>query len=97
MNNFILDSDGNPVEEADVTKWADWFKSANRVIRKDCVGKALVSTVFLGVDHSFGLGGPPLLYETMIFGVPGMESYLERYATRDEALAGHDVALAKLA
>lgn len=26
-----------------------------------------VSTVWLGLDHSFGAGGPPLIFETMIF------------------------------
>ena len=27
-----------------------------------------ISTVFLGIDHNFNLEGPPLLFETMIFG-----------------------------
>ena len=46
-----------------------------------------VSTVFLMIDHQFG-GGPPLLYETMIFGgAHDQEQW--RYSTRDAALAGH--------
>jgi hypothetical protein len=49
--------------------------------------KVYVSTVFLGLDHSFG-EGPPQLFETMIFGGEHDE-YQERYSTWDEAEAGH--------
>ncbi len=31
--------------------WAEWFKTANRVVAKDTIGDVTVSTVFLGVDH----------------------------------------------
>ena len=45
-----------------------------------------VSTVWLGVNH--GLGEPPLIYETMVFG--GGESHdCRRYSTLDQALDGH--------
>jgi len=30
-------------------------------------GPSYLSTVWLGVDHSFGLGGPPIIFETMRF------------------------------
>lgn len=46
-----------------------------------------VSTVWLGLDHSFN-GGPPLIFETMIFGGEH-DQYQERYSTEEEALAGH--------
>jgi len=46
-----------------------------------------ISTVFLGLDHSFGKG-PPLLFETMIFGGK-FDSYQERYSTWEQAEAGH--------
>lgn len=53
-----------------------------------------VSTIFLGFDHNFNfLGGPatPILFETMTFAdaeavVPWVQL---RYATYDEAEAGH--------
>jgi hypothetical protein len=48
----------------------------------------IVSTVYLGVDHSFG-NGPPLLYETMVFGCGKHDKYQRRYSTQEEALAGH--------
>jgi hypothetical protein len=42
--------------------------------------------VFLGVDHGFG--GRRELFETMLF-VNGTDQGVERYATWDEAEAGH--------
>jgi hypothetical protein len=47
-----------------------------------------VSTVFLGVDHSFG-EGPPLIFETLVFGGP-LDQEMERYSTMEQALAGHE-------
>jgi hypothetical protein len=47
-----------------------------------------VSTVWLGLDQSLGLGGPPLIYETMVFG-SALHEHGERYATEQEARAGH--------
>jgi hypothetical protein len=73
-------------------KWGRWMEDGNRQVALDSVGGgAYVSTVFLGLDHSFG-DGPPLLYETMIFG-GRHDGYQERYATREEALEGHRRAL----
>lgn len=46
-----------------------------------------VSTVFLGLDHNWG-GGPPLLFETMIF-TDGEGGYCRRYSAWEEAEAGH--------
>ena len=48
----------------------------------------MVSTVFLGLDHNWN-GGPPILFETMVFGGPHNE-YQERYATWDQAEKDHD-------
>ncbi len=48
---------------------------------------AKVSTVFLGLDHSFG-DGELQLFETMIFGGKQDEE-MRRYATWEEAEAGH--------
>lgn len=48
-----------------------------------------VSTVWLGLDHQYGVG-PPLIFETMVF-LPDSYSELdmERYSTEAEALQGH--------
>lgn len=58
------------------------------IIEQTTIGDYLISTVWLGLDHSFGYG-PPLIFETMVF--KGGESDLdcERYSTEEEALAGH--------
>lgn len=52
-----------------------------------------VSTVDLGIDHSFGMGNP-LYYETMVFKKDGesidyTDLYCERYSTEEEARKGH--------
>jgi hypothetical protein len=57
--------------------------------------KVTVSTVFLGLDHSFG-GGPPVLFETMVFGMPDGSEYQDRYHTWQEAEAGHREVVRKL-
>lgn len=58
-----------------------------------------VSTVFLGSDHSWA-GGPPQLFETMIFKPDGDSYVVGRCATYDEAEKMHanhvrDVRLSK--
>lgn len=53
-----------------------------------------VSTVWLGLDHNFLRGGPPLIFETMVFMDRGecRETVdCERYSTEDEARHGHEV------
>lgn len=68
-----------PVREPDVLMWAAWFEHNERRVRLTRVGPYEISTVFLGLDHNhmrhFG-GGPPLLFETMVF-LPEMVSELE--------------------
>ena len=52
-----------------------------------------VSTVFLGIDHNFGVSGPPLVFETMVFhGDGSADLYCARSRTWREALEEHDVA-----
>jgi hypothetical protein len=52
-----------------------------------------ISTVFLGLDHGFG--GPPKLFETMIFedSGSGEEIYMARCFTYEEAEAMHKAAV----
>lgn len=86
--NYILDEHGEPKAEPDVVTWAKWFESAKRKLAHDEVGSARISTVFLGIDRNMGGAGPPVLYETMVFG-GDLDQEEERYCTRDEALKGH--------
>jgi hypothetical protein len=62
------------------------------------VGEAKVSTVWLGLDHRMTVldgGGPPIIFETMIFGGPHDEEQW-RYSTEVEARAGHELVVAQL-
>ncbi len=47
-----------------------------------------VSTVWLGLNHAFMAGGPPVIFETMVFGGQ-YDGQLCRYNTEEQALAGH--------
>lgn len=61
-----------------------------RIVRQDrsLYGEKL-STVWLGLDHSFGFG-PPLIFETMAFGIFGhADNFQQRYSTEAQALRGH--------
>jgi hypothetical protein len=89
------------VEPAEREEWASSFEGDKRRIGRTTVGLCLVSTVFLGLDHNWGIG-PPILFETMTFARRefmgdeyGGDMSCERYATLVEAQDGHDRAVAK--
>jgi hypothetical protein len=103
LGRYILDAAGNPVPEPDLYRWARWYQTAERHVALDRLDDGhWVSTVFLALDHGFASmfgEGPPILYETMVFGDYGsLETDWngQRYATRAEALAGHAAALVEL-
>ena len=76
-------------------RWAQWFETADRQVRETIQGDVRISTVFLGLDHSFDGKGPPIVFETMVFqGEHGGE--MERYCTWEEAEAGHARWVAKV-
>lgn len=59
-----------------------------RRIAFDDLGEGVtVSTVFLMINHSFG-DGPPILFETMIFGGEN-DQWQDRYTCYDLAELGH--------
>jgi hypothetical protein len=87
-DTYILDG-RNPIPCADFVTLARWFETSDRHVAKTDFGDVRVSTVFLGLDRSFG-DGPPLLFETMIFGGPfNQDKYQERCSTWEEAEAQH--------
>lgn len=87
---------GLVVHKATVKEWEEWLvrdsKSGGklRVVSRNIVRGSLVSTVFLGLDHSHG-GSTPVLFETMVFAGEGGGSseYCRRYSTYEEAKKGH--------
>jgi hypothetical protein len=94
VNKYVLDGDGNAVPCDDVKAWAAWLERNNkdRQIAVDEIDGVTVSTVFIGLDQGGG-EGPPILWETMVFGREHAD-YQKRYSSRDDALAGHAQALA---
>lgn len=90
---YILNAEGEPEESHDVRVWAKWFGNNDnrRLAATELPGNVRVSTVFLGIDHSWE-SGPPVLWETMIFGGPHND-YQRRYSSRAAAVVGHDTAV----
>lgn len=87
-----------PVPCTDIRDWGQCFQSKDRIVAQTKLGKYFVSTVFLGVDHSWGLGRKPILFETMVFGGDDNldHDWTKRYRTWDEAEAGHEIVVAKI-
>lgn len=85
-DHYILH--GREIVSCDLLTWARWFETGYRVVAATNIGAAKVSTVFLGLDHSFAPGAKPVLFETMVFG-GRMDGEQERYCTYDEAEVGH--------
>lgn len=78
---------------ANIHEWSAYMTSADRHVRLTEVhtpgaSTAQISTVFLGIDHAFGLDERPVLFETMVFGGQFNECQW-RYSTWDEAEEGH--------
>jgi hypothetical protein len=101
LRYFILGGkdDHEPVE-SDLLSAAQWMDEGqnNLVAQEEFGDDVLVSTIFLGLDHNYGLGSDkrPTLFETMIFGEGLGEELHEaqwRCATWDEAVAQHRAAI----
>lgn len=92
---YILEN-GEPKPVSDLQEWSRWFEAnANaRHIGDDVIGAARVSTVFLGLNHAH-FGGPPLIFETMVFGGP-LDGEQERYSTTQQAIDGHAAMCARV-
>jgi hypothetical protein len=86
------DLDGNPIG------WETWTSlrgekilGCTSVANLNGENVAEVSTVWLGLNHQWG-DGPPLIFETMVFGAAelGLDQWCERYSTKAQAVAGHE-------
>ena len=73
-----------------MVKWGRWFRDTkNRSVARDKIGDVVISTVFLGVNHALR-GGPPILWETMVFGC-SMDQEVDRCSgSREQAEAMHN-------
>lgn len=90
---YLLDGK-EPRQVDNLIEWAVMFQSQNRTVQVTKVRDIIVSTIFLGIDYSFG-EGEPILFETMIFGGEHDQSQW-RYSTWDEAKKGHFEAIKQI-
>lgn len=92
FKHYRLNKDTGEIREAfGMESMHEAFEVEDRSIRKDVVNGVLVSTIFLVLDHSFGLPAP-LLFETMLFDEQSgkcTSDFQERYFTMKEAIDGH--------
>lgn len=92
---WTLDENRKPVPQHDDTlAWGRFFEDMDkrRVGYTEFANGAYVSTVFLGLDHRYVGDGPPLLFETMIFGGK-LDGSQWRYSSWDDAETGHKAAV----
>ncbi|MEK1841807.1 MAG: hypothetical protein AAAB17_09995 [Pseudomonas sp.] len=93
---YILSPDHKPVP-VDLLTWGAWFEQfENRRVAldegEDGKGKWRLSSVCLGLDHSFSDNGPPILFETMLFREDTeADDHNDgwRFATWDEIMSFH--------
>lgn len=94
MRLGYYDMDGNAIEW---DQMVELFKSDEaRRVGYDKVGDVTVSTVLLVMDHSFLEDGPPVIFETMVFGYDAVaaDSDDDGYSTKEQAAEGHASVLA---
>lgn len=102
LRHYILDENNNaiPVDFNEYLAWTVRAAQAGQAtvgkqVAEDFVGDYHISTVFLAINHTWGGKGPPILWETMIFGgeYKNGEEYQERYSSHADALEGHGRAI----
>jgi hypothetical protein len=97
MKHYILI--GHEIRECSLMEWARWWElchtpdgDVHRRVGSSTIGDVWVSTVFLGIDHSFSFDPvKPVLFETMCFSEKGdwSDFNMRRYCTWNEAEEGH--------
>jgi hypothetical protein len=90
---YKLDSDNNPIPCSGISEYEEWFMKHGTTVAQtrflDTKGISIyVSTVFLGLDHSYN-STVPILWETMILGGP-FDQQSFRYSSFKDALEGHN-------
>jgi hypothetical protein len=91
---YILDENNKPVAST-MFESSDWMEQnpTKKSLKQEYIGDIFVSTVFLGLDHSWPKDeSKPLLWETMIF-YGEDDGYQDRYTSVEEALEGHQKAV----
>ena len=96
-DRYVLDEAGNPRPEPSRMTWANWFKdSSNWIVKQERIGPSRISTVFLGLDNNFSAEGPPVLWETLVFGGPLADEGGRCAGSREQAEAMHQAMAEKV-
>ncbi len=77
--------------------WPGAFDMENRRVVLTRVGSMVVSTVLLVLDHNWDPYGPPLIFESMVFGDGDGDQWTSRYSTKEQAIVGHEQIVSALA
>jgi len=96
MNIYILNED-HSFSKVSMYEYHDWnedygfngLKEDRKTIDRYESKEFTVSTVFLGLDHSFEENEPPILFETLVFN-GNLDGEMRRYHTWEEAVKGHN-------
>lgn len=89
----FFNREGQPITSA---QWlALMGRPGYQRVALDEVGEVEVSTVWLGLNHRWADDGPPLIFETMIFG-GSQDGAQWRHTSEVEALAAHWLILARM-
>ena len=87
---MYYDKDGKSIS---LMEWADLFEDMKyRKVMDTYIKNYHVSTVWIGLNHSFG-SEDIRIFETMIFGDnedDELDGWMERYRTEEEARLGHE-------
>ena len=67
---YILDDERRLVNVKNDEAWFIWFRDIERrlVARDEIDGDVVVSTIFGGIDRSYGRASAPMVFETIVFG-----------------------------
>lgn len=95
--HYILSPDHSPVPCHNEAMWHLWMWTSQdeRQVAHAVVNGVQISTVFLGIDHSWTGAGPPILFETLVIG-GDLDKSEQRYAFWDDAVEGHKQWVARI-
>lgn len=88
---YKLDENNVPIK-CSLSEYDEWLREdrTKKIVKQDWCEKTLISTVFLGLDHSLN---DKILWETMVFNNQGHSVYQDRYKSHEDAVKGHELAI----
>lgn len=96
LDSYYILVDGIPQKAKNMNEWISFMSSKEKwsiktVVRDENGTPILISTVFLGLDHSFSIFNvsKPLVFETCKFVGSDYSEVVKRYYTKEEAEKGH--------